>query len=75
MSTDDLRHTPAHLSSYYFIIQHLTEGKPTGNKTTGFPYQIMEGQDYDFLSIETGDDAAKPAVEKPKEAPLKEKSR
>ncbi len=66
---------PENLAKYYLQIRPYKEGKPADHPITFFPDQIMKGQRYDFLTIETGDEAAMPAVEKPKEAPLKEKSR
>ncbi len=62
---------PANLAKYYLQIQHYKDGKPAGHPWTVFPDQIMEGQRYDFLTIETGEEAAKPAAKNPMEAPAK----
>ncbi len=60
---------PAHLIKYSLKIQ--MEGKPLESSLRVYPNQIMDGKRYDFLTIETGEEAAKPAAEKPKEAPAK----
>lgn len=74
-STTDLALTPPHLSGYYFRIYRLIDGKPAAGTETGFPYQTLEGQRYDFLTIVTGEEATKPVEEKSKKTPNKEKSR
>ena len=74
-STVAMRHTPPHLKDYYLGIQPLADGKPAGRLMFVFPSQIKEGQRYDFLTIETTEEAAKAAADKPGEAPGKEKGR
>ena len=67
---------PAFLAKYRLEIQpYSVDGKPEGDRRTVFPDQIMEGKRYDFLTIETEDEAPKPAPEKPEEAFKKQKSR
>lgn len=66
---------PAHLKKYSLEIQPYKKGKPLDRPLMVYPNQIMEGKRYDFLTIETGEEAAKPAAEKPKEAPGKGKGR
>lgn len=62
---------PAHLKKYCLKIQPYKEGKPIEGSLTVFPNQIMEGKRYDFLTIETEDEPAKLAPEKPKEVPAR----
>ncbi len=67
--------TPRHLRDYYFRVHRLIDGKPSPGTETFSPASIQDGHRYDFLTIETGEDAAKPPVEKPGEAPKMEKGR
>ncbi len=60
-----------HLQQYYLILHRAAEGAPAGTSARTSLNEILEGRRFDFLTIDTGEEGAKPAVEKPEEAPAK----